>query len=102
MQPLEINQKRNPARNRREEKQQRDGFYWMRLRGLRPQRRGLQFAARQKNQRHAHESDDNAHAGGQSQWHAHHYTASGDGGKTPKQRTDERVGGTHIETSAFE
>src|SRR4029077_9582701 len=83
-QSFKVNEKWDGARDRGEKKKRDDGSCHVGLSGWWPKGNAVQFSVDEKNERHADQSDHDAQACGQTQWHSDHRAATGHGGKSPE------------------
>src|SRR5438105_154945 len=101
-QSFEVNEKRDGAGDRGEKKKRDDGSGQVSLSGWWPKRNAIQFSIDEKNERHAYQSDHDAHTCGEAQWHSDHRAATGHSGKPPEQRADKCVTGSHVQSRFLE
>src|SRR5437764_12982838 len=83
-QSFKVNEKWDPAGDRREKKKQNNGCGHGGLSGWWPKGSAVEFSVNEKNERHAYESYSYPQTGGQAQRHSKHRAAPRHGGKSPE------------------
>src|SRR6266567_4819065 len=76
-QSFKVNEKWNATGDRGEKKKRDDSCGHVRLSGWWPKGSAVQFSVGEKNERHADQSDRDAQARGEAQWHSEHRAAAG-------------------------
>ena len=88
---LEVDDERDAAGQRREQREPHDGVRGVRVRRRGPQRVRRELALPSDDDRHAHQADHHAQPRRERQRHLVHHAAAGDRRQAPEQRAEQRV-----------